>query len=159
VIGPALRRAIQSDAPLIRALVRSAYAKWVPMIGREPQPMVVDYAQAIRDHVVDLLCVEDQLVALIETVPEPGYLLIENVAVAPGCQGRGYGRLLMEHAEQFAASLGRMQVRLYTNARFTENIRFYDRLGYTVDRQEPFKDGVRVHMSKHIGNPGLSSRL
>jgi hypothetical protein len=43
------------DSRLIQALVRSAYAKWVAVIGREPLPTVADYDRAVRDHEIDLL--------------------------------------------------------------------------------------------------------
>lgn len=45
--------------------------------------MRVDYAQAIAKHRFDLLYDGGVLAALIETVPDGEYLLIENVAVAP----------------------------------------------------------------------------
>jgi len=37
-----------ADASAIRALTREAYAKWVPVIGREPKPMMADYAKAVQ---------------------------------------------------------------------------------------------------------------
>ena len=43
-----LRRATPSDAAAIRDLTREAYAKWVPLIGREPKPMTADYDAAPR---------------------------------------------------------------------------------------------------------------
>ena len=36
------RPARRDDAEAIRDLVRAAYAKWVPLIGREPMPMKED---------------------------------------------------------------------------------------------------------------------
>ncbi len=101
-----LRQAVPSDAPAIRELTREAYAKWVPLIGREPKPMTADYAEAIRKHRFDLLYVESRLAALIETIREADHLLVENVAVSPSFQGRGFGRRLMAHAEQLAAVIG-----------------------------------------------------
>jgi GNAT superfamily N-acetyltransferase len=92
-----------------------------------------------------------RLAALIETIPEVDHLLIENVAVAPPYQGRGLGRKLMAHAEELAASLGFGEIKLYTNKLFAENVRLYARLGYRVDREEEFKGGIVVHMSKPIG--------
>jgi hypothetical protein len=41
----AIRRATTHDAAVLRALTRAAYAKWAPLIGREPKPMAVDYAR------------------------------------------------------------------------------------------------------------------
>jgi hypothetical protein len=58
-----LRQGVAADASAIRELTREAYAKWVPLIGREPKPMTADYAEAIRDHRFDLLHLERKLVA------------------------------------------------------------------------------------------------
>ena len=149
-----LRRAVASDAPAIRALTCEAYAKWVPLIGREPKPMTADYAEAVRRHRIDLLHLDGVLAALIETIAEADHLLIENVAVSPAFQGRGLGRKLMAHAEQIAASSGFGEIRLYTNKLFTQNIELYRKLGYRVDREEVLEIGVAVHMSKPIRAAG-----
>ena len=73
------------------------------------------------------------------------------MAVAPAFQGRGLGRRLMAHADRLAAELGYAQIRLYTNARFAENIRLYLGLGYRIDREEESPRGLAVHMSKPVG--------
>jgi len=145
-----LRRAQTEDAPAVRALTRAAYAKWVPVIGREPKPMAADAVAAIRDHLVDLLHDDGTLAALNETIPEADHLLIENVAVAPAFQGLGHGRRLMDHAERFATELGYREVRLYTNKMFAENVRLYLALGYRIDREERSGLGIAVHMSKPL---------
>src|SRR5438128_3901734 len=124
-----LRRAVANDAAAVRALTREAYAKWVPLIGREPLPMRADYNVAVRDHIIDLLCVGDRLAALIEAIPAADHLLVENVAVLPAFQGRGFGRRLMVHAETLARSLGLAELRLYTNKSFTSNVQLYLSLG------------------------------
>ena len=115
-----LRIAEASDADAIRALTREAYAKWVPVTGREP------------------------------TVPDGDALLIVNVAVATTMQGRGFGTRLLRHAEELAASSGLRRTRLYTNKLFAENLRLYRALGYRFDREEPLNSGVSIHMSKII---------
>jgi ribosomal protein S18 acetylase RimI-like enzyme len=145
-----LRRAVPTDASAIRELTRDAYAKWVPVIGREPKPMTADYAEAVRKHRIDLLYVDEALAALIETIPQIDHLLIENVAVSPPFQRRGLGRKLMAHAERVAASHGHDKARLYTNKLFVENVQLYSKLGYQVDREEEFTGGIVVHMSKSV---------
>ena len=145
-----MRRAGPSDAPAIRELTRAAYAKWVPLIGREPKPMGADYEASVRAHRFDLLYRDGELAALVETIVEPDHLLIENLAVSPACQRLGLGRKLMAHVESLAASLGFAEVRLYTNKLFAENVAFYAKLGYRVYREEEFRGGIAVHMSKAI---------
>ena len=112
--------------------------------------MVADYDVAVRDHIIDLLHVDTALVALVEMIPQPDHLLIENIAVAPAFQGRGHGRRLMDHAEHYAVDIGYREIRLYTNQRFTANIALYMRLGYQVDHEEAISVGVIVHMRKRL---------
>jgi len=154
-----LRRATSGDARAIRERTRGAYARWVPVIGREPKPMAADYAEAVRNHLIDLLCVGGELAALIETIPEADHLLIENVAVSPGFQHRGHGRRLIAHAEGLAVSLGYREARLYTNRLFAENVRLSLKLGYRVDREGAFKGrGVVAHMQMN-GRPANVANL
>jgi len=146
-----VRRATIADAVTVRELTRAAYAKWVPVLGREPRPMIADYDAALRDHLIDLLQVDGGLAALIEMAPKADHLLIVNVAVVPAQQGRGYGSALMAHAEEVARSLNLSEMRLYTNALFAENLRLYSRLGYRVDREEQHPQfGGTVYMSKRL---------
>lgn len=145
-----LRRAAAADAAAVKALTRAAYAKWVPVIGREPKPMTANYDTAIRLNRVDLALVEGELAGLIETIDRADHLLIENVAVAPARHGQGIGRALMAHAETVARNAGYREVRLYTNQRFEANVRLYERLGYRMDREEAGPLGVTVFMSKRL---------
>jgi ribosomal protein S18 acetylase RimI-like enzyme len=146
-----IRRATPADAPAIRDLTRAAYAKWIPVIGREPKPMTADYDRAVRAHPIDLLFADGRLAALVEMIDEGDHWLIENLAVHPDFQGRGFGKRMLAHAEHRAAEADMVEMRLYTNQRFAENIRFYLAHGYGIDREEPFKGGYLTHMSKRIG--------
>lgn len=143
-----VRVATPHDAAAIRSLTRAAYAKWVPVVGREPMPMTVDCDAAVKTHRFDLLETRGELAALIETAPQGDELLIVNVAVAPGHQGRGFGVRLMKLAEDLAASAGMKGTRLYTNKMFEVNIALYLSLGYQVEREEARNGGLAVHMVK-----------
>ena len=148
-----LRRATLADATTIRDLTRQAYAKWVPLIGREPRPMTANYENAVVDHMIDLYEIDGEAVALVEVVPQAQHLLIENIAVRPDHQGRRTGELLLSHAETIARSLHLAELRLYTNAAFISNIEFYARRGFQEFHREPFPaGGVTVHMKKMIGH-------
>ena len=145
-----LRRAEAADAAAVRALTRAAYAKWVPVIGREPKPMTANYQTAVRLNRIDLAYDNGAPVGLIETIDRSDHLLIENVAVAPERHGQGIGRALMAHAEAIARAAGYRDVRLYTNQRFETNVQLYLRLGYVIDREAESELGVTVYMSKRL---------
>ncbi len=151
-IRAALRHATPPDAAAVRDLTRAAYAKWVPVLGREPLPMTADYDAALRDHRVDMLHLDGKLAALIEMRAEADHLLVVNVAVSPAFQGQGYGRALLAHAEELALSLGLSELRLYTSVHLSENVKLYERVGYTIDREEVASPelGVFVYMSKRL---------
>ena len=145
------RRAIAADVDAIREISQAAYGKWVPVIGRKPKPMTADYAEAVTGHIIDLLEEDGRPVALVEVIPEPSHLLIENLAVLPDRHGSGIGGLLLQRAETLARSLGLNELRLYTNAKFATNITFYARRGFEEFLREPHPAGGEVvHMRKSI---------
>ncbi|WP_224546731.1 GNAT family N-acetyltransferase [Mesorhizobium sp. CA16] len=144
------RPAERADAATIRDIVRAAYSRWVPLIGREPMPMRADYDRAVAEHPFELAVESDRIVGMIETMLEEDHLWIENVCVAPDAQGRGIGRLLLERAEHKARAARRFELRLLTNGAFAANVSLYKKHGYTIDREEPFMNGTTVYMSKKL---------
>jgi ribosomal protein S18 acetylase RimI-like enzyme len=148
----AFRRAGPDDAETIRALTHAAYAKWVPVIGRRPKPMNADYDHAVRAHLIELAYLDGELAGMIELISAADHLLLENLAVAPSHQRKGIGRRLMAHVEALARARGLKMVRLYTNKAFTTNLDFYQKLGYTLEREEKLpKGGFLVHFAKGVG--------
>ncbi|HEY1382083.1 MAG TPA: GNAT family N-acetyltransferase [Dongiaceae bacterium] len=145
------RRAGEDDAERVRELTLAAYAKWVPVIGRRPKPMNADYEHAVRAHVIELAYLDGELAGVIEVIPAADHLLLENLAVAPAQQRKGLGRRLMARVETLARARGLKLVRLYTNKAFTSNLAFYQKLGYTLEREEPIKGGgFLVHFVKTV---------
>jgi len=145
------RRATPADAPLVREITRAAYAKWVPVVGREPKPMTADYDHAVAHHIIELVEADGLPVALLEVIPTETYLLIENVAVLPTWHDKGLGSRLLQHADQIALSLGLNELRLYTNSLFATNVPFYARRGFGIFLREPHPAGGDVvHMLKSL---------
>ena len=145
-----LRRAGPEDAAAVGALTRAAYGKWVAVIGREPVPMQADPMAAIARARVDVLDEAGKLLALVETRLEPGYLWVESLAVQPEAQGRGCGKRLMGHAEGLTLAAGLAEIRLLTNPAFAGNVAFYQGLGFSIDREEPFRGGWTTYLSKRL---------
>jgi len=146
----AIRRASPDDAETIAALTNAAYAKYIPRLGRRPQPMTADYRQMAAEHRVWLLCWDDQPVGVLVLMLEPEAVLIYSIAVSPQHQKRGLGGHLLAWAEQQARQEGYPLIRLYTNERMEENIAWYRRLGYQETKRELYLGSTLVHMAKRL---------
>ena len=143
-----IRPADEADAPVLRQIAMAAYQQYVPRIGRAPAPMAADYPAAVRRAWV---AAEDgQVAGFIILIAQPGYLLLENVAVLPAAQGRGIGARLLALAEEHARSLGLPEIRLYTNEAMTENLAYYPWHGY-IQTHRACQDGFhRVFFRKQL---------
>ncbi len=137
-----IRRAGPGDVAALRAIASAAYEKYISRIGRAPAPITADYARQVSDGPAWAAVQDGQVVGFVILIAQPGYLLLENVAVLPAAQGRGVGAWLLALAEEHARGLGLGEVRLYTNEAMTENIAYYTRHGYAEIRRHE-QDGFR----------------
>ena len=128
----------------------AAYSHYLSRMAKPPAPMLADYDSEIREHdafVLKLECASHRLLVL--HVDQSGVLL-DNVAVQPEYQGRGYGKQLLAFAEQETLGRGFDRITLYTNEVMTENIGLYTRMGY-VEFERVVIDGYhRVYMRKQL---------
>ena len=76
--------------------------------------------------------------------------LLDNIAVDPDYQGRGFGRKLIAFAEEMAKSARLNLLTLYTNEQMTENIEFYEKLGFVEMERKTEQGYRRVYMQKTL---------
>ncbi len=144
--------ALPDDASALARIARAAYETYVPLIGREPAPMLQDFPADIADGAVWTARVADGPVGYVVARPKGEDWLLENVAVAPEAQGTGLGKRLIARAEAEGAARGFARVILYTNAKMTANLSLYPSLGY-VETGRREQDGFdRVFFVKALAN-------
>jgi GNAT superfamily N-acetyltransferase len=146
-----LRPARSADANALRQLAVDAYTRYIARMGKPPGPMLDDYDRRIADGQAWVLEVDGVIAGLLVLEEEGDTLLLDNVAVSPAAQGKGYGRKLMAFAEQEARRRGHAQLRLYTNVLMTENIALYERLGFRQTERVSEKGFERLYMLKTLG--------
>jgi len=98
----------------------------------------------------ELLDDQGRVCGLLVLIAQPDALLLDNIAIAPDAQGRGFGRLLLAAAEHAARSAGLPVIRLYTNVAMTENIAIYSRHGYAETGRRVENGLHRVYMEKRL---------
>lgn len=136
----------------LQRLHHRAYAKYVARINRKPEPMGADWQDILRNDTVWLAEVDGSPTGALVVRVQVDHLLIWSVAVDPCLQQRGIGRQLLDFAELEALRRGFSEIRLYTNEKFTENIRLYETIGYVITHTESTGERTLVHMRKHIGS-------
>ena len=55
----AIRKAVPGDSEIVVSITDAAYAKYVPLIGREPQPMTADYHKILAEHHVWIVWIDE----------------------------------------------------------------------------------------------------
>jgi ribosomal protein S18 acetylase RimI-like enzyme len=148
-----IRLAGFGDRAAVEAVVQAAYAPYIPRIGRKPGPMLEDYAALIAGRHVRVLSDGSRIAGILVLIPDKHEMLLDNVAVLPDCQGQGFGRALIAFAEDAAREQGLHTLRLYTNEAMTENIAFYERLGFVETHRAEEKGFKRVYMTKPLDAP------
>jgi len=138
------------DLAAVQALVQAAYAHYVPRIGAVPGPLRDDYAALIRDRRVHVIGPAGALRAVLVLIPQADAMLLDNVAVAPGAQGQGHGRRMLQFAEQMARQAGYRTIRLYTQEQMVENLALYARIGYRETHRAHEIGLARVYMAKAL---------
>ena len=103
---PPPRRATIDDAAALNALARAAYAVYVPVIGREPQPMATDWQTLFASQEIWIIDGPSGPIASLALEVEPAHVVIWSVAVLPEYQRKGMGRRLLDFAEARSRALG-----------------------------------------------------
>jgi ribosomal protein S18 acetylase RimI-like enzyme len=145
-----LRRARPDETEKIAAFQRAAYQRNRAIMGVEPIPLQADYAKILREYEVWLHDNDDKLAGVLILETRAGDLLIWSVATAPDARGAGLGNRLLAAAEVRARELGKDVIRLYTGELLVDNVAWYRRRGYAIERTEAMSDRRVVHMIKTI---------
>jgi GNAT superfamily N-acetyltransferase len=156
-MAPTVRLAVQADDHAVRTCVITAFEHYVERIGKQPAPMLLDFAAEIEAQHVWVAEEEMRVVgAIVQYETESGFY-IDTVAALPREQGKGVGRALLTFAEEEARRRGYNSIYLCTNSKMTENQVLYPRIGY-VEYERKCEAGYdRVFYSKALVDGSISA--
>jgi len=80
----------------------------------------------------------------------PGAAELHRMRVAPPCQGRGYGRALLDALERRAETAGYERLLATTARRQQRAVALYERAGYAVADESAHGDYDLVHFEKEL---------
>jgi ribosomal protein S18 acetylase RimI-like enzyme len=145
-----LRRATRDDVAAVTACVCAAYLPWIAAVGRQPGPMLDDYAEVIGSHDVHVAERDGAIVGVLVLDVVDGGVFVDNVCVAPAAQRAGLGRLMLAFAEAEARRRGQAAIALSTHERMASNLALYARLGYVVVSRRTVDGYPRVFLRKPL---------
>lgn len=112
--------------------------------------MVADFAAAQREGQLEILQCEQSTIGYLVSFTRNSSLFVENVAIAPQHQGKGYGGGVFALLEARAKVFGLAAIELYTNEKMTENLDFYPRLGFEEFDRRTEAGFKRVYFRKTV---------
>lgn len=145
-----IRTAQAPDAEAMKSCVEAAYRHYVPRMGMVPGPMLDDDASVIDRHTAFVAESDGEIVGVLVLIRTQSGILLDNIAVHPGCQGKGLGRRLLMLAESEACRLGSPHLDLYTHECMTENVAMYTARGFVETGRRTEHGYRRVYMRKML---------
>lgn len=152
ISGVLLRPAAPADAAAVSAIAREAFAVYVERIGREPEPMVVDYDEIVSRGGVMVAVAGREIIGYLEMYLREDHLFLDKIAVSRTLQGQGMAHLMYALTAVVAQAQGVRQIRLYTNANMHENIALYEQAaGFVITERRTEHGFDRVYMTRDLG--------
>jgi N-acetylglutamate synthase-like GNAT family acetyltransferase len=145
-----IRAATAADVPAVTRCICAAYLRYIERVGKQPAPMLQDYANVIRTSQVHVAEREQHILGVLELLVTDEGFLLDSIAVDPSAQRTGVGRKLFQFAEQEAKRHGYDSIYLMTNEKMTENQALYSRLGYILFDRRIVHGYPRVLMRKAL---------
>ncbi len=163
---PAVRPVTDADSAALIALIGRCWAEYPGCVldvdGEEPWLRAPASAYADRGGAFEVVEFEGELVACVGLLPEHGGAVsLHSLYVAAPARRRGLGAELVDRVETAACRRGASRVELWSDTRFTEAHRLYERLGYTrLPGSRELRDRsntVEYHFAKDLRDSASSS--
>ena len=149
----AIRKAVSTDLADIQNIAQDAYSMYLPRMDKKPFPMLEDYGELISKGLVYVLHHEHGGIIgfiVLVALPQQSEMLLDNVAVRTDCKGKGFGRILLNFAEELAKKNKLVRLVLYTNQAMTENQTLYPHLGFVESHRACEKGYQRIYYYKNL---------
>lgn len=125
-----IRQAVQADAGEVASCVCHAFIHYIPLIGKQPQPMLDDYQALIQDCKVFVIGKDNKIVGVLVLEQTKEGFCIDTLAVHPLMQGLGLSKKLISFAATVARKMHYKSLYLSTNQIMHKAQTIYKHLGF-----------------------------
>ena len=149
---PEIRIARPGDETSIAQVLFEAFsafrAEYTPEAFEVVTPSAEELSTRFDEGPMWVAELDGQIVGTVSTLPEPDWIYIRSMAVAPSTQGLGIGHLLLNAVEKYAIEGGFERLFLYTTYFSTGAIELYEKHGFIRGRDTTAEEWY--------GTPGLA---
>ena len=146
-----IRQAVLADAGEVTSCVCHAFISYIPLIGKQPQPMLEDYQALIKACKVFVLCKDSKIVGVLVLEQTKEGFCIETLAIHPLMQSLGLSKKLVAFAEKVASKMHYHSLYLSTNQIMHKAQAIYKHLGFVQYDQRRVNGYDRLFFRKTIG--------
>jgi N-acetylglutamate synthase-like GNAT family acetyltransferase len=146
-----IRQAVLADAGEVTSCVCHAFISYIPLIGKQPQPMLEDYQALIKACKVFVLCKDNKIVGVLVLEQTKEGFCIETLAIHPLMQSLGLSKKLVAFAEKVASKMHYQSLYLSTNQIMHKAQAIYKHLGFVQYDQRRVNGYDRLFFRKTIG--------
>ncbi len=136
-----IRRAVPDDASSIAPVIYSAFTEYetsyTPQAFQATTPTAEQIRNRMNEGPVWVAVDQGTVVGTVSAVPKRTSLYIRSMAIVSAARGRGIGRKLLEHAEEYALDNGFKGLVLSTTPFLTQAIQLYKRYGFQSNKAGP----------------------
>lgn len=130
-----------ADVPAIAALLQAAFLEYEPQYAPAAFAATTPTADQIQkrwqEGPVWMALQAEQLVGTVAAVPQAPALYVRSMAVHPQGRGKGIGKALLSHVEEYAREHGFKRMYLSTTPFLMDAIRLYERFGFVRTKDGP----------------------
>jgi len=147
-----IRKAEPSDSAILADIATAVYARYVPLMGQKPAPMLADFDVHIQSDSVFIIEIEPEKplgYAVLQHLSDGVWL--DNIAIWPNHSGQRLGSQLLAHCEAYASGFGDT-IKLYTNEVMTDNRDWYLRRNYQITHHATIKGYRRIYFAKSLSS-------
>ncbi len=138
-----------SQAARLEEIAIAAYQPYIALMGRAPAPLNADYRCHIQQDRVLVLFQGEQICGYAILLQQDGQFWLDNIAIDPDVQSKGYGRMLIEAIEEIIRPQADFY-QLYTNIVMDQNIKWYQRLGFVQTKTATIDGYHRIYFKKQL---------
>lgn len=146
-----IKNAERADLPEILQLQYLAYQSEADLFGsRDIPPLKQTLDEVIEEFnsgiILKMIDDKNNIIGSVRAIERDGTVYIGKLMVHPDHQHKGYGTMLLSEMENRFPD---KRYELFTSTRSVDNIRLYQKLGYTTFAQKAVNDELKfVYMEK-----------